>query len=268
MRWMLIALLSSALLLSGCAEKFYKVSKDEYRVRVQTLGVLPLLIDTDSLKIYPEAGELAKVLMKNNLGKEARLVEMLRKVKGYFDIREIVGDPAALYQRLVTRGAMNDREPFFRSYRFDPLVVRELADRNGVDGLLIIIVNGVTRGEKRWDRTNLSYLHADFDMLLATAAVATVSGDVLWEFPGYATEPFLPLQYPNFDKAYYNLATRVDIEDISVDGINRLLTEPDRVIFGGTNYSRRYRELFDRLTSALKPGGQLQSLPVAPATAQ
>lgn len=268
MRWMLIALLSSGLLLTGCADKFYKVSKDEYRVRVQTLGVLPLLSDLDSLKIYPEAGELAKVLVKNNLGKDVRLVDMLREVKGYFDIRRVEGDPATLFTRLVAGGTMNDREPFFRSYRFNPQVVRELADRNGVDGLLIIIINGVTRAEKRWDRTNLSYLNADFDMLLATAAVATGSGEVVWEFPGYAGEAFLPLQYPDFDEAYYNLASRVTIKDISVVGLDRQLSEPDRGIFGTSKFSRRYRELFDQLTGALKPGGQLPSLPLVPAVAK
>lgn len=251
----MLAMVLGVLLLAGCGNGFFKIPKDEYRQTVRTLGVLPLLVDANSTISHPEREAVVSLLRRTGAGAEDRLVEELQKKKSYFDVRLVAGDPGQLYSEVVMGSALRgDAEELFRHYDFNATNVAQLAQRNAVDALLIVVLNGVDRPAKRWDRRHLSYLQANFNDIEATAAVVLPSGEIVWEYPGSGAEGLLPLQYPDFDEAYYNRTEEVRIKFITVAGLERTLTEQEKGLLGGKSYSRSYQKLFGGIASALQPG--------------
>lgn len=248
-----MVILLVALLLSGCSGGFFKIPKEEYRQTVRTLGVLPLLVDEASTITHPEREEVVALLRRTSAGQEGRLMELLRAQKAYFDVRPVTGDPRQLFASLVkTVRLRGEGEKLYRHYDFTDATVASLAQRNVVDALLVVILNGVERSEKRWDRMHLNYLEASYNDVVATAAVVLPSGEIVWEYPG--EEGFLPLQYPDFDEASYNKTDRVRVKYITPVGLERTLAEQDRGLLGKKAFSRRYQDLFDSMVAALRPG--------------
>ena len=123
-----------------------------------------------------------------------------------------------------------------------------------VDAILVVIFNGVDRDEKRWDRTKLTFLRANYNVILASAMVLTADGQVLWEYHGKPGESFLPLQYPDFDEAHYNKTEEVKIRHISLAGLERTLAERSNSLFSRASGPLPYQNLFDQLASELNPG--------------
>lgn len=244
------------LLLLGCATGHYKIAKEEYRERVRTLGVVPLLVDESSTITHPERQKIVDLLRNQNAGKEERLMSMLRESKNYFDIRPVLGNPQQLLKRLV-RGSTLRRTgaELYRRYQFDGRAAAEIASDSVVDALLIVIVNGVERTEKRRDRGPLlSYLETPYNPILVTATVVLPSGEIAWEYSGEPGEVFLHLQYPDFEEAFWNRTEEVRVKYISVPGLERTLTDTSGALFGREKFSRVHRRLFEEITAALHPG--------------
>ncbi|MEJ2698173.1 MAG: hypothetical protein P8Z70_00690 [Desulfuromonadales bacterium] len=247
-RWVLLLL---PLLLTACGGGLYKIPKEEYRAKVQTLGVVPLLIDENSTISHPERQKVLNLLRRDNVGKEEGLIKLIREQKGYFDVRKVPGDPRQMFNALVTSSTLRGQgSETFRHYQFNSTEVSSLARDNAVDALLVVVMNGIVRPEKVWDRTRLNYLEANYNSIIVTAAVVLPTGEIAWEY----SSPFLPLQYPDFDEAYYNKTDAVKIKYISTQGLARALAEPQESLFGHSKFPRVYGELFDRIASALKPG--------------
>lgn len=240
--------------LTGCGAGYYKVSPEAYKTEVKTLGVVPILVDGTSSIRHPQRDEIVALLQKQSAGREEYLVKQLRKSKAYFDVRPVKADAVPLASRLLVAGTPTARgRDVYRQYTFDAKAVEELARREVVDALLIVIVNGVDRVEKRWDRGHLSYLEAMYNVVQLGAVVVTPSGALLWEYPG-TDEPLLRLQYADFDGAFYNKTDEVKIRFISPEGVERTLAEPERALFGSNDLPRVYREALDRVAAALNPG--------------
>ena len=239
--------------LTACGAAGFKVDKEEYRQRVRTLGVVPLLVDGNSRLEHPQAQEVAGLLRRSSTGQHRHLVEMLKEQKGYFDVRPVVGDAGPLFGRLVQGHVWQEGElgPY-NHYSFNAHSITELTRQSSTDALLVIVLNGAVHNAKRWDRTRLSYLEAPFNSILVTAAVVLPSGEILWEYQG--GEPFLELQYPAFDEAYYNRNDEIATRFITLEGLERQFQEPGRKWLRDTVLSRPYQELFDRLAAELKPG--------------
>jgi len=253
----LVAVFLAVLLLVGCGSGYFKIPKEEYRQTVRTLGVLPLLVDADSTITHPEREAVVNILRRTSAGREGRLSDLLRENKAYFDVRPVAGDPRQLYAEVVKGSSLRgEGESLYRHYDFADASVAALAQRNVVDALLIVILNGVERQDKRWDRRHLSYLQADFNDIVATAAVVLPSGEIIWEYPGTGDEEFLPLQYPDFDEAYYNSTDQVRVKFITSAGLERTLEEQERGLFGKSDFSRRYQQVFSAIAAELQPGLQ------------
>lgn len=253
MRCVLLSLLT-ALLLAGCGG-YYKIPKKEYQERVQTLGVLPILVDADSTILRPDKAEVIDLLRRMSSGRESRLIEILRQDKTYFDVRAVSGDPDALFSRLILNRALRgEGDKLYRRYQFSGQSAAELAQTNGVDALLVIVLNGVVRPEKRWDNPPTTFLKTDYNSIQATAAVVLPSGELAWEYPGAAGDGFLALQYPDFVEAKYNMTDQVKTKDITLVGLERTLVEREKALLGGTSFPSVYRVLFEEISSALKPG--------------
>jgi hypothetical protein len=253
---MLRSLLLLMLLVSLTAcQSFFKVPKEEYREEVKTLGVLPLMVDEKSTIEHPQAAEVVAMLQRHNVGRNPYLVEFLKDQKSYFDVRTISGDSRQLYSQLIrSRWVRKNPEGPRYHYMVASQAASELCRQNAVDGLLLIILNGTDRVERRWDRTHLSYLEAPFNGIQASALVVLPSGETLWEYFGLVDNPFLALQYPDFDEAHHNNTDEVPVHFVSLSGLERALSEPGTNWFRETELSRPYQELFEELTKYLKPG--------------
>ncbi len=253
----ILMLLLLAVIIAGCSTGQYKVPVDEYRQQVKTLGVLPLLVDEQSTLLHPDREAVLELLVRHNVGKDTWLIEALRDQKAYFDVREVPGAPQALFQQLVTGSSIQgDGEERYRRYVFNGAVATELARRSSVDGLLVVILNGIVRNEKLWDRdrTSLNFLQTDHNVVVASAAVVRPGGEVVWDNGGLAGSVLLDLQYPDFDEAYYQLSDQIRLRFVSLAGLDRVLSRRDSEIFVKSSLSQRYKELFATLTSSLTPG--------------
>lgn len=252
---MVRAILSMLLVVSlaACSSAGFRVDKEEYRQRVRTLGVVPLLVDANSQLNHPQSQEVAGLLRRSSAGQYQHLIEILKEQKGYFDVRPVVGDAGTLFGRLVQGRVWQEGERGpYHHYNFNAQTVAELTRQSSTDALLVVVLNGAVRNAKRWDRTRLSYLEAPFNSVMASASVVLPSGEVLWEYQ--ASEPFLDLQYPAFDEAYYNHDDEIAIRFITLAGLERHFQEPGRKWLRDTMLVRPYQELFDELAAELKPG--------------
>jgi hypothetical protein len=253
--WRRVWVLLSLLLLAGCASGLYKIPKDQYRQQVQVLGVLPLMVDAGSTITVPQRQQVIDLLRHHNAGSAARLTELLKKSRGYFDVRAISGVPEQLFSSLVKdRSLTGSKASRHWHYNFDPAAVARLTKDHAVDAVLVVILNGVERSERRWDRLHLNYLEAKFNDIQATAYVVLPDGRIAWEDPAAAESSFLQLQYPDFDEAYYNKTDQVRIKNITPAGLDRTLAAPQQGVFSKGNFSERYEELFKNLVGALSPG--------------
>jgi len=252
-RWFLVSVVM--LLMTGCGGGSFTVPKDQYREQVQTLGVLPLMLDEASDINHPERDAVAEMLRRYNAATQGLLIETLKESKNYFDVRAVPGDAREMFSRLVTGQNLKGRgDELHRGYVFNGAEIASLAEKNVVDALLVLIFNGVERQEKRWDRTKLTYLKANYNVIMVGAMVITPNGRILWEYHGEPGESFLPLQYPDFDEAHYNKTEEVKIRFISIPGLERTLAERETALIGKGSWPRLHKELFDGLVSELSPG--------------
>jgi hypothetical protein len=245
------------LLLSACSGGYYKISPKEYQQQVKTLGVLPLLLDDQSTILHPEREQVLEALARHNAGKADWLIETLRNEKSYFDVRAVPGEPRAFFRQLVSAsGIHGEGAGRFRRYAFNGDAVAEECRKSGVDALLVVILNGLDRSEKHWDRdrTNLSFLQTDYNVVIASAAVVMATGEVVWEYPGEPGAAFLNLQYPDFDEAFFNGTDQVRLHFVTLEGLDRTLSRRDSGILFKTSLAQRYKELFASLVMALEPG--------------
>ena len=250
-----VILLMVTVFLVGCGGQSFKISKAEYGQKVRTLGVLPLLVDDGSDIMHPEKTRLLSLIKETNRDKTGYLIAQLKEQKNYFDVRPVPGDPDMLFNGLV-RGwdFQASKKGLERNYEFNAGFLTTLSEKNLVDGYLVIILHGIMLPQKRWDRTHLNFLESEYNFVVENAYVILPSGQVVWEHRGSAGDPFLTLQYPDFDEAHYNKTNKVKIKFVSIQGIETTLTEASGLVQKDEKYSEPYKILFGRIMQELKVG--------------
>lgn len=242
------------LALSGCASKYYQVSPENYRERVKVLGVLPLIVDADSTILHPQRAEVVALLQKSATDKYLHLSAQLSESAGYREVRPVIIDMPSALQLFAGKTLKTNKSGTFRTYRPDTAAVAALAQSAGVDGFLVVILNGVDNKGKRGERVGLRYLEANFNEIQATAMVLGASGEILWERPGTSDGPFVDLQYVDFGEAYYNRTDQVSVRFITSDGLNRTLQASEKGLFDKEPFPILYRRLFTNLSESLAVG--------------
>lgn len=242
------------LLLGGCASKFYRVTPEAYRDQVKTLGVLPVVVDGDSTILHPQRETIVELLRQSAQDQYLRLAARLGTQAGYKAVRPVIVEPQSAAQLLATSTVKTGKDGAFRVYQPNAAAVSELARSAGVDGLLLVVLNGVESREKRWERGGPRYLEGDFNEIQATVMVLAPTGEILWERPGSSGKPFVDLQYADFDEAYHNRTDQVAIRFITPDGLSRALKASDKALFDKEAVPALYRRLFDALAEGLSVG--------------
>jgi len=210
------------LLIAGCSAGIFNVPSKEYQQQVKTLGVLPLIVDSRSVILHPEATEIFTLLRRGSIGQSEGVVESLRQKKGYFDVR-LIAEPARLLAEKLLLKAEVDELGSPRGHQLNPEFLAELCKDSFVDGLLLLTLQSAVHNDKRWSRNTFETLVTDYNDILATASVVSADGRVLWEMNGSDAATILQLQYPDFDEAYYNKSAAVKLKFIGLNGLERTL---------------------------------------------
>jgi hypothetical protein len=242
------------LILGGCASKHYRVTPENYREQVKVLGVLPLLVDAESTILHPQRQEIVTILQQSASEKYLRLSAQLSSRAGYTEVRPVIIDTPSLLQLFAGKTLRSGKDGTYRSYQPAPAAVNALARSAGVDGLLVVILNGVENKGKRGERLGLRYLEANFNEIQASAMVLAATGEILWEKTGASGPPFVDLQYVDFDEALHNKTDEVKVRFITPDGLSRKLQASDKGLLEKESFSTVYGRLFDSLTEGLSVG--------------
>ncbi|PLX81498.1 MAG: hypothetical protein C0616_04145 [Desulfuromonas sp.] len=235
------------LLLTGCQKGIFYVEPEVYETQVRTLGIVPILVDPAVPIGHDEGERVVQALLAAGKGVAPLLAEKLRSEKEYFDVRAIEAEPRQLAARLLLPGTSQGGT---RGYQLDAAVVRQLAEENVVDGLLLIVLRGEKRAEKRFDRNSFLFLEAVYQRIEAEAIVVLPDGRLVWEFPAEESYKLLDLEYPDFDEAHFNRTDEVRIHQITLAGIERALAP--RQGEGTAALSEPYGDLLWKLIHELR----------------
>jgi len=243
------------LVLGGCASKYYQVTPEVYRERVKVLGVLPIMVDTESTILHPQRQEIIDILQQSAREKYLRLSEQLGASAGYREVRPVIIDAPSQKQIFAGKTLQSGKDGTYRRYQPAPAAVTALARSAGVDGLLVVILNGVENKGKRWEgRVGTRYLESNFNEIQASALVLAATGEILWEKSGASGAPFVDLQYADFTEALHNKTDEVAVRFITPDGLRRALQASDKGLFDKEAFPTLYRLLFDSLSEGLAVG--------------
>lgn len=248
----MLFVLSCLFSISGCVSNSYQVTPEIYREKVKVLGVLPVIVDTESTILHPQRGEVLALLQQSAADKYLRLSQDLSASAGYSAVRPVIIDEKSEMQLFAEKLLKTNDDGSYRTYQPAREAVVALAQSAGVDGLLVVILNGVESKERRWERLSPRYLDASFNEIQATAMVLAATGEVLWEKNGASGSPFVDLQYADFDEAYHNRTDQVAVHFITVDGLSRALLATDKGLFDKEPFSTLYGRLFDKISAELK----------------
>jgi hypothetical protein len=243
------------LLLFGCAaNKTYKVSPEEYVKQVKTLGIVPVLIDVESIH-YDSRDDLVALLERSSEAVQQTLVDKLRKQGRHFDVRPVAGEPREILSRLIAGQALLGEAASTRmKYSFNPQGSSQLSDESVVDAILVVVIHGVKRQEKRWSSYSLKieYLRDNYSSLLYTAAIVDPAGRVLWQLDMPAGDVMLHLDYPDFVEAYWNRTESVRIKTITLSGLQRTLKEPEVGLLVDKEMSMPFGQMIEQVVRRLK----------------
>ena len=238
------------LVLSGCAALQGGVTQEP---RVKTLGVLPVMVDVETID-YSAREELAALLRRGTADVDNRVVEELREKGDYFDVR-LIDVPAdeLLAQIVATRVRVGDDDTAHNAYTFNPEMMTRLAGDNLVDAILVVIVNGINRPEKRWKegRFTLDFLEAKYRSVLYWAVVVAPPAEHLWTREQPPGDVFLRLDYPDFSEAYWNATDDVKVKEITLPGLDRTLNKLEEGMTTPVLYNDMVRSLVRGLKKAM-----------------
>jgi hypothetical protein len=253
-----VLLLTLSLLTFGCAQNFYNVPRDVYEKQVRTLGVAPIFVDGDSDIRHPEKEALVNLVRENNRKNEKELVAQLRETGTYFAVRLLEDDADQLFPTLLSRREKRDDAGVkYNKYFFKPEELKSLLAKNGVDAIMLVTVNGLTRPEKIYSSNLLSYLESDYNYLAVSAQIVDAQGNTLWEYPNFRQHslsyPMLfALQYPDFDEAKANESNNVEVRFKTIPGIARAFAKMEATQ-GKGQVSVLYDNIFSDMASLQQP---------------
>lgn len=244
----------------GCAADHYNVPRETLEKKVKVVGVAPLMVDPQSDIRHPEKEAIVSLVREANRRNEKELIARLREAGIYYSVRQLEGDPAELFSRLVAhRERRDDAGIIYNKYFHKKEEIKSILSGNGLDALLLVTVSGLTRPGKVFSSNFLSYLETDFNYLALSAQLLDAEGNIIWEYPNFRQDSLsydmlLPLQYPDFDEAAANLSEKVDVKFKTVAGVKAALAKSVASKFpNGGEFSALYAPHYEEMISLLKP---------------
>ncbi|MEI6212484.1 MAG: hypothetical protein WCP10_00160 [Desulfuromonadales bacterium] len=226
---MSIVLLVLVVCMGGCAQNHYNVPAENFADRVKVLGVAPIFVDADSDIKHPQKDQLVQLVAEMNRKYESQLVRKLKSTGNFYTVALLDGDPARIFGELLFRRERRDDATIqYNKYFWKNDELRSYMQKNNLDAVMLLTVNGLTKFDKVFSGTLLASQESDYNFLTITGQILDINSTVLWEYPNFRSRlltyyPLINLQYPDFSESEANLTQKADIKFKNLDGIRRTL---------------------------------------------
>jgi hypothetical protein len=260
-------------LLGGCAHNYYNLPQDAVAEKVKVLGVVPIIVDTDSDIRHPQREELITLLTNVNRSFERDLLRLVKNTNSFYTVTLLDADPKAVFtSTLFRRERRDDAAIQYNKYFWKEDALADFMRKNSLDAVMFVVVSGITRPDKISSANLLDSLTTDYNFLVMTAQIVDAKATILWEYPNFrqrnlSYSPLMNLQYPDFDEAKANMNPRVQVKFKTLEGIRRSL-EKRRLdlLRRETPEVELYMSQFEDMTSMLEiDKDRKPAPPVAPA---
>ncbi|SJZ35574.1 hypothetical protein SAMN02745119_00205 [Trichlorobacter thiogenes] len=258
-------------LLGGCAHNYYNLPQDAVAEKVKVLGVVPIIVDTDSDIRHPQREELITLLTNVNRSFERDLLRLVKNTNSFYTVTLLDADPKAVFSStLFRRERRDDAAIQYNKYFWKEDALADFMRKNSLDAVMFVIVSGITRPDKISSSNLLDSLTTDYNFLVMTAQIVDAKATILWEYPNFrqrtlSYNPLMNLQYPDFDEAKANMSPRVQVKFKTLEGIRRSL-EKRRLdlLRRETPEVELYMSQFEDMTSMLEIDKDRKPAPPAP----
>jgi hypothetical protein len=214
-------------LLGGCAHNYYNLPQDTVAEKVKVLGMVPIIVDTDSDIRHPQREELITLLTNLNRSFERDLLRLVKNTDSFYTVTLLDADPKAVFSStLFRRERRDDAGIQYNKYFWKEEALADFMRKNSLDAVMFVIVSGITRPDKISSSNLLDSLTTDYNFLIMTAQIVDAKATILWEYPNFrqrtlSYNPLMNLQYPDFDEAKANMSPRVQVKFKTLEGIRR-----------------------------------------------
>lgn len=216
-------------LVGGCAHNYYNLPQDAVAEKVKVLGVVPIVVDTDSDIRHPQREELITLLTNVNRSFERDLLRLVKNTNSFYTVTLLDADPKAVFtSTLFRRERRDDAAIQYNKYFWKEDALADFMRKNSLDAVMFVVVSGITRPDKISSANLLDSLTTDYNFLVMTAQIVDAKATILWEYPNFrqrtlSYSPLMNLQYPDFDEAKANMSPRVQVKFKTLEGIRRSL---------------------------------------------
>ncbi len=274
-RVMLLVCLLLLPLVGGCAHNYYNLPQDVVANKVKVLGMVPIIIDTDSDIRFPQKDELVALLTSMNRSYERDLLRLVKNTNSFYTVTLLDADPKAVFTNLLFRRERRDDASIqYNKYFWKQDALADFMRKNSLDAVMFVVINGITRPDKISSSNLLESLETDYNFLVMTAQIVDAQGTVLWEYPNFrqrslSYSPIINLQYPDFDEASANMSPKVQVKFKTLEGIRRALeTRRKDILRRETNEVELYMTQFENMTSMLEIDKERKPAPAVQPAAQ
>lgn len=259
MKRVFIAVILISGMISGCAQNHFNVPVDNFAEKVKVLGVIPIIIDTDSDITHPQKEQLLQIVTDMNRKYEQQFVRKLKGTGNFYTVALMDGDPQKIFSSLLFRREKRDDATVqYNKYFMKNEELRDYIKKNNLDAVMLIVVSGLTRTDRIFSSNLLTSLTSDYNFLTMTAQILDPNGTILWEYPNFRRRiltyyPLINLQYPDFSEADANMAGKANLKFKTLEGIQRALDKKRKdLLLRETQETEVYGKQFDEMLDLLK----------------
>ena len=287
MKRMLVAVLLIVGMISGCSKNHFNVPSGNFAEKVKVLGVIPIVVDSDSDIRHPQKEELIQIVTEMNRKYEQQFVRRLKGTGNYQMVALMEDDPQKFFANMLFRREKRDDAAIqYNKYFLKNDELREYIRKNNLHAVMLIVVSGLTKNEKVYSNNLLSTFSADFNYLIMSAQILDINGTTLWEYPNFRRRiltysPMLNLQYPDFSEAEANLSNTPNLKFKTLLGVKRSFEQKRKdLLLRETQETEIFGKQYDEMLDLLKydpdaekklpvlttenPGTTIQPKPVEP----
>lgn len=258
-RLLLLISLLALPLLGGCAHNYYNLPQEVVANKVRVVGMVPIIVDSESDIRFPQREELINLLVNMNRSYERDLLRLVKNTNSFYAVTMLDLDPKATFSELLFRRERRDDAAVqYNKYFWKEEPLGALIRKNSLDALMLVVVSGVSRPDKISSSNLLDSLETDYNFLVMTAQLVDATGTIIWEYPNFRQRsisytPLLNLQYPDFDEAKANMSAKPQVKFKTLEGIRRAF-EKRRLdlLRRETSEVELYSNQFEAMTSLME----------------
>lgn len=257
-------------LLGGCSHNYYNLPQDAVAEKVKVLGMVPIIVDTNSDIRHPQREELATLLVNVNRSFERDLLRLVKNTNSFYTVTLLDVDPTAIFSSaLFRRERRDDASIQYNKYFWKEDVLADFMKKNSLDAVMFVVISGITRTEKISSSNLMDSLATDYNFLVMTAQIVDARGTILWEYPNFrqrslSYNPLINIQYPDFDEAKANMSPRVQVKFKTLEGIRRSLEKRRQdLLRRETTEVELYMNQFEEMTSMMEIDKDRKPVPAA-----